>query len=82
MKPFDYLIDLVEDTRHAFMQARRDITGEEAGAVVNGTRALLRATRRKAQREAEEQTEELKNAEFLQAQFEAAVAIFNFQEVI
>ena len=82
MKPFDYLIDLVEDTRHAFMQARRDITGEEAGAVVNGTRALLRATRRKAQREAEEQTGELAAAEYLQDQFEAAVAIFQYQEIV
>ena len=82
MRPFDYLIDLVEDTRHAFMQARLDITAEEAGAVTRGTRALLRASRRKAQREAEDQTDELRAAEFLQEQFEAAVAIFNFQEIV
>lgn len=82
MKPLDYLIDLVEDTRHAFMQARHDITAEEAGAVTQGTRALLRASRRKAQREAEDQTEELKTAEFLQDQFEAAVTLFSFQEIV
>lgn len=77
---FNYLVDLVEDTRHAFMACRQDITKGEARLVTEGGKALINATRRKAARENDDSIQELQAAQFLQDQFEAAVAIFSFQE--
>lgn len=80
MKP-DFLIDLIEDTRNATLKLRHYITKDEAAAAVSGTRALVNATKRRAEAEQEEDAQSVRNADFLQGQFEAAVAIFSFQEI-
>lgn len=86
MKPtpdlYDPSIDLVEDNRHMLMSLRHDISKSEAIQVTAGTRILITAARRKARREAIENQTALNCAEFLQDQFEAAVALFSFQEIV
>ena len=82
MKKFDYLIDLVEDTRHAFFAVRHYLTKDEAKKATEGTRALVEATQRKAEAEADDDRKELEDALYLQGQYEAAVTLFSFQNIV
>ena len=76
MAKMGFLIDLVEDTRHAFMQMRRYVRKEDAASLTASPAVMIDLAKR-AEARGELQEEEQRDVEtaiFLQGQYEEAVA--------
>lgn len=75
MSNYEFLKDLVENTRHAIMQIRRAVKSEDVPALVATPRKLIEITNREADalQLTPEDKKAVEDAVFLQCQCESAM---------